>query len=226
MQAILFDYGGTIDGDGVTWMDRFLPLYRDEGLQFDRPAFEQAFYAADDGLAKRHRLPGLGLEETMRLQAASLLEALAPDARGVGDRVVDRFITGCRATFQRNRPVLERLKARHRLGIVSNFYGNLDGILAREGLRDLFHVVADSGVVGAEKPSPVIFQHALRALDCPVSNAVMVGDSIPRDMRGAEGLGMPHILVSPGGPPCCPAGRMISGLTQLERALGATAAAA
>jgi putative hydrolase of the HAD superfamily len=90
---------------------------------------------------------------------------------------------------------LERLSARYRLGVVSNFYGNLDGILRAEGLRAHFAVVADSGVLGVTKPDPEIFLHAARTLGIRPQECVMVGDSVPRDIKGAAAAGMKQALV-------------------------------
>ncbi|MFA6316611.1 MAG: HAD family hydrolase [Elusimicrobiota bacterium] len=239
MRAILFDFGGTLDADGTTWIDRFFPLYKDEGLTPPREAFDKAFYASDDNLAKRFPLAGLGLEETLRLQVRCVLETLAdrkaarrpetdassqdeagaiPD--GPGERVVQRFLADCRKHFRRNRPVLERLRRRYRLGIVSNFYGNLDAVLDAEGLLEYFDVLADSGVVGAEKPSPAIFLHAAKSLGVEAADCLMVGDSVRRDMRGAEGLGMPHALIaSDPAAACCPAAWVLADITRLEARL-------
>ena len=62
------------------------------------------------------------------------------------------------------RRVLARLSRRHRLGVVSNFYGNLGAVCADAGLTALFDVIADSTAVGWTKPDPRIFRHALDAL--------------------------------------------------------------
>ncbi len=67
-----------------------------------------------------------------------------------------------RAIFARNLPVLEALGRRCRLGIVSNFYGNLEAVCASVGLAPLFGVMADSDRVGAKKPDPKLFRFALR----------------------------------------------------------------
>src|SRR5690349_3813658 len=191
-QAILFDFGGTLDNDGIPWPDRFYSLYQEEGIDVPRPEFNKAFYTSDDGLATRYRLKGLSLEETLNLQVGWVLEILAPQKAAARAAIVESFLSDCRRHFKRNRPVLEQLAGRYRLGIVSNFYGNLEGVLRSEGFADLFQSVADSGVVGTIKPEPAIFLHALNALGARAEESVMVGDSINRDMRGAEGLKMKH----------------------------------
>lgn len=219
VKCLLFDFGGTLDADGSTWLDRFYPIYLDEGVGASREAFAKAFYASDDALACRFALDGRSLEETLNHQVDCVLENLSINRAGLRQRVVARFLSGCRSHFHRNRPLLERLSSRYRLGIVSNFYGNLDGILRHEGLRDFFAVVADSGVVGSLKPDPGIFMHALEALETTASDCVMVGDSIKRDMRGAEGLKMRHALLSQGPELCCDAAWALKALPELEARL-------
>ena len=196
MKSLLFDYGGTLDADGTTWLERFHPLYKEAGLDIPKERFDRAFYDSDDHLHTRHALKGLDLAQTVRLQVADVVAALAPGRPELIDEVAGRFTADCRLQFKRLTPALERLSKRYRLGIVSNFYGNLDGILTAEGLRPLFDVVADSGVLGVTKPEPAIFLHAAKALAASPEDCVMVGDSIKRDMAGAAAVGMKKALIS------------------------------
>ena len=99
--------------------------------------------------------------------------------------------------FARNRPVLEALGERYRLGVVSNFYGNLEAACESSGLAPLFGVMTDSQRVGAEKPEPAIFHAALAALQAAPETAVMVGDSLRRDCEGARRSGMAFIWIAP-----------------------------
>ena len=48
------------------------------------------------------------------------------------------------------------------------------------------------------KPSPMLFEHACRALKTPTELAVMIGDNLHTDVEGARRLGMASILVAPG----------------------------
>ena len=220
MPCILFDYGGTLDSDGTTWLERFLRIYEGLGVPCPRERFDRAFYDSDDGLPSRFDLKGLSLEETLKLQVRCVLEGLAPQRMDLVEPAAGRFLEDCRASFRKVRPVLERLAKTHRLGIVSNFYGNLDSLLASEGLRGLFGSIAESGVLGVTKPDPAIFRKALADLGCSVEEAVMVGDSVPRDMKGAEGLGMRHVLVGPlSRPACCPQALRVASVADLEKVL-------
>lgn len=77
------------------------------------------------------------------------------------------------------------------LGIVTNGPPDLQREKVQAtGLNEYVDMVAVSGEVGAGKPQPAIFEFVLGHLDVPPSAAVMVGDSIERDMKGAQHLGM------------------------------------
>ncbi len=221
MRSVLFDYGGTLDSDGATWIERFYPLYEEFGVAVSRERFDRAFYDSDDGLPRRYALDGLDLEQTLRLQVGGVLAEIAPHQVGLTDKIAARFAEDSRVQFRRLKPVLERLSERYRLGVVSNFYGNLDGILRAEGLRPLFTVVADSGVLGVEKPAPEIFLHAARALDSEPQDCVMVGDSVPRDMKGASAAGMRKALVcAKTAPPDAGQDWTVRSVAELESAFG------
>ncbi|MBI5200114.1 MAG: HAD family hydrolase [Elusimicrobia bacterium] len=156
------------------------------------------------------------MHRTIELQVAGVLEVLAPSRLDLAPEVARRFSADSRARFAANLPLLKTLRGRVRLGIVANFYGTLDGILRAEGLWDHFDAVADSGVVGKIKPDAGIFRHVLDQFAVEPAQAFMVGDSLSRDIRGAEALGMPHAWVDPAGQgPCCAAGRSIRALEEL-----------
>ena len=221
MKAVLFDFGGTLDSDGSTWGDRFFPLYKEEAFpSLQRERFDRAFYRSDDELAERFDLTGLSLERTLELQVGCVFEQLTPDSP-FNTKISARFLGECRRSFERNRPILGRLREKYRLGIVSNFYGNLRSVLASEGLAGYFDVVADSGVLGHTKPSKEIFLHATKALGVGPEDCLMVGDSVKRDMKGAEGLDMRHALLTanPSADTCCPAAWRLDSLAELERRL-------
>ena len=48
--AVLFDFGGTLDADGIAWKERFHRLFETEGVAVAPGQFDPAFYAADDAL--------------------------------------------------------------------------------------------------------------------------------------------------------------------------------
>jgi HAD superfamily hydrolase (TIGR01662 family) len=94
-------------------------------------------------------------------------------------------------------PVLQRLRGKYKLGIVSNFAipECVQGLLDRFGLDGFFDVVVISGAVNRRKPSPEIFQKALKALSVDASETVFVGDTPNMDVKGAKNVGMKAVLI-------------------------------
>jgi putative hydrolase of the HAD superfamily len=102
---------------------------------------------------------------------------------------------------ERTREALGRLRAAGlRLGIVSNSDGRVEEALAASGMRDLFDVVIDSGLVGVEKPDPAIFRAALDALGIGPEEALYVGDLYEVDVVGARAAGIEAVLLAPSSP--------------------------
>src|SRR2546430_11163576 len=50
ISAVLFDFGGPLDADGLAWKERVYRLFRDEGVAVERERFDPLFHAADDAL--------------------------------------------------------------------------------------------------------------------------------------------------------------------------------
>ena len=143
------------------------------------------------------------LEAKLTQRGAGAGEAGTSEGRSNGDRgvrIASRFLSEASAAFARNRPVLEALRERYQLGVVSNFYGNLDVVCQAAGLASLFAVLVDSHCVGAEKPDPAIFRAALDPLGATPETTVFVGDSLRRDREGARRTGMRFIWIVPRGP--------------------------
>ncbi|GJG86185.1 hypothetical protein tb265_13660 [Gemmatimonadetes bacterium T265] len=195
--AVLFDFGGTLDADGLPSVAQFDLAYRAEGGTRDPGAFADAFRTSDWQLASLAHVAGLAFTATVDAQIA-LLAALLPGESHVDWRAVAARVTAAaHAVAARNRPLLQSLHAHARLGVVSNFTGNVDRCLDELGLLDLFDAIADSAVVGHAKPDPELFRTALRALDTPPANAMMVGDNPFADVRPAAALGMRTCWLAP-----------------------------
>ena len=224
-EVVLFDFGGTLDADGVHWAPRFHAIYKTLGGTTAYPAFELVFRAADRALEGRPGIRTLGFKALVETEAL-VLRGLLRDGAGIdGERLATRFHADAVAVVARNRPVLERLSARYPLGMVSNFTGNLEPCLEELDLRRYFTVVADSTVVGISKPDPRIFTGVLTELGAPAAQAWMVGDNFEADIRPAGALGMRTCWIAPldrpvpsGGAPT----QRIARLPDLEGALRCT----
>jgi putative hydrolase of the HAD superfamily len=96
-------------------------------------------------------------------------------------------------------PMLRRIAAAGvRIGLISNSHRCLASFQAHFELQGLIAGAISSPDHGFMKPHPSIFQAALRLLDVPASEAVMVGDSVSQDVEGALRAGMRAVLLHRG----------------------------
>ena len=219
--VLLFDFGGTLDAEGIPWKARFHRLWREECGEIGPERFDRAFYEADDALVAALP-PGTSLAETARRLARGLVERLAARNGSAAERIASRFCSEAQERLSASALLLKELAARYRLGVVSNFYGNLAAVCEEAGLGPHLSVAIDSAAVGVEKPDPRIFQAALDALKVDARDALFIGDSPARDMAGARAIGMRHVLLSGGGASvsaCCPEDSVIRRLADLPGVL-------
>ncbi|HEY8677906.1 MAG TPA: HAD family hydrolase [Candidatus Dormibacteraeota bacterium] len=102
--------------------------------------------------------------------------------------------------------VLQGLRARFRIGLVSNTVGSGDqemtDVLARAGLGGLIDSLVTSRDFGKAKPDPAIFVEGARRLGVPLEATCMVGDRLDTDIAGALRVGIPAIWLRYPGVPC------------------------
>lgn len=105
---------------------------------------------------------------------------------------------------------LAALRARHHVGIITN--GAVDdhpdsqySVAKKLGLLPQVDSFVVSDEVGFRKPSKEIFQYALNKAAVSAHEAVFVGDSLSKDIAGANRIGMVSILITPMADPPMPA---------------------
>ena len=207
MRTILFDFGGTLDYPRH-WLDRFLTHYLTAGISLTRAQLDLGFtHATHVGYRSTQALADFGLLELVdflvRQQISfmslhgteELREKIAAVAGGrrldeVAGWITQSFVAESNEGFAVSREVLGGLSGRFRMGVVSNFYGNLGNILAEAGLAPFFAAIADSSRVGIFKPEPALFINALEQLVGRPVETAMVGDSLSKDCVPAQALGM------------------------------------
>jgi HAD superfamily hydrolase (TIGR01549 family) len=219
-RAILFDFGGTLDSDGEHWLDRFYELYEQTGFNLPRAQIKQAFYHADWMCGSDPQVVPMGLRPLMKHHVRLQFAAMNLEDRAVEEEMVEQFCAKTERALQRNAELLRRLKPVYRLGVISNFYGNVATLCEEAGLADFLEVILDSVAVGVSKPDPEIFRIALRKLSVAPAQAVFVGDSYERDIIPAQQLGVRTIWLKGPNPRipenAQPADCEISSLVELE----------
>jgi len=188
INTLLFDFGGTLDSDGIHWRIRAYRWIQGE-RQVEWDVFKVADAAAVQALINSGWAHQMNLRETVDFLAAGIFERLnlSDEAKG---RYVETFCEDVARYIQRNRLLLENLKHHYRLGVISNNFGNTRGWCDDYKLSPLMEVIVDSAVVGVSKPDAGIFQIALNEMGVAPENAAYIGDSYSRDVVGAKNAGM------------------------------------
>ena len=189
IRALLFDFGGTLDGNGIHWRERTFRFIRHSHPEINRKEFDRADRASVEQFVVDGKAPTLNLRESADAIGTGIYERLGLDL-AEKNRYIDHFCEGAAESLDRNQRWLKTLHSRYQLGVISNNFGNTQGWCDEFGLSPLLDVVIDSTVVGVRKPDPDIFHAALLALDVSPSETVYVGDSYTHDVCGAKGVGM------------------------------------
>ena len=191
IRAILFDMGGTLDGDGLHWLERFLGLYENFGVGLSREAIREAFDEAERRSGLDEAIASSNLAEMIELHVQWQLAHLELNDPALERHLVEGFITPARKAVADNARLLATLAERgFELGVVSNGCGNVEKLCADFGYTPFLSLIVDSRRVGLFKPDPAIFLHAAEKLGGSPETIMMVGDSFERDVAPAKKAGM------------------------------------
>lgn len=192
ISSILFDWGGTLDADGLHWLDRFYQIYDQEGLrEIPKSRIKEAFYWADAQADADPAMKKSGLREMMGRHVRWQFEKLGLHSPKQEAEIAAAFVKPADRVLRRNRRILENLTYHGlRLGVISNFYGNIETLCREFRFLPYLEVILDSAVVGLRKPDPKLYSLALKKLGLPAHRVAFVGDSFDRDIVPAKSIGM------------------------------------
>ncbi len=199
MQALIFDYGGTLDTDGRHWAHVLWEGYCEAQVPVTNAQFREAYVYGERALAKA---PIVLPEDTFRdvlekkvAQQFAFLQAaqIWTDTSDVCDAKLKAVVAYCHNYALRHitqaRAVLSQLRPKYRMVLVSNFYGNIEAILRDFELAAYFDAVIESAVVGVRKPDPEIYRLGVKATGCAATEVTIIGDSYDKDIVPATTVG-------------------------------------
>lgn len=197
VKGIIFDYGGTIDSNGLHWAEVIWNAYREAAVPVDYAPFRDAYVHGERTLGRNpivqphHNFRDM-LALKIRLQTEWLVENGHLDAAHATPQTVDALTDAtyrfARQSVEAARPLLEALHSRYPLVLVSNFYGNIETVLKDFRLDGYFSSIIESAVVGIRKPDPAIFRLGLEKLGLDARAVVVIGDSYDKDIVPATTL--------------------------------------
>lgn len=209
IRAILFDFGGTLMYGRQDWApviakaDEDLTGYlRSAGMEVNLNTFPTEFRRRLDEYFKQREQDLL--ETTYSFVLRELLTEKGYE--DVPDTTIRSALDALFSVTQTNWaleedtiPTLQRLRIKgYNLGIISNAGDDADvQKLARGfGITDYFDFILTSAACSYRKPHPRIFELALSNWYCNPNEAVMIGDNLDADIRGAQEAGIYGIWLS------------------------------
>ena len=157
IKGVIFDYGGTIDSRGDHWSEVIWDGYREADVQVTKEQFRDCYVYAERELAKtRHILPEHNFYDLllikMRIEIGNLVEnAVLPSDYPVEEKAlaVARYCYNrAKESVEEARQVLDFVHERVPMVLVSNFYGNVETVLADFDLARYFKKVVESALGG------------------------------------------------------------------------------
>ncbi len=195
IKAIVFDFGGTLDTNGVHWAEKFWEAYTHFQISIPKEEFRNAFVYSErkiSGIIKQD----FSLLKTYQTQITYQLEYLVNNKLllDIDERkTVTELSNYCYQSILKNMPttknILNKLKNNFTLGLVSNYYGNVKTVLTGLSLVEYFNIIIDSTIVGIRKPDSRIFKHIINEIDIKPEEVIVVGDSYKNDITPAKLLG-------------------------------------
>jgi HAD superfamily hydrolase (TIGR01509 family) len=195
IELVVFDMGGSLyDDDG--WAQGLKRAVRElAGDRFD----EQEFWEEYDAQRQSQGDLRTAMANRFRVDRAQLHE--------LAGRYLDY---GPNHLYPEVAPTLRALHGRYKLALVANQDESVLEALRRDGLFELFDVLALAKAAGAMKPDPRIWRYALNQAGVSPSHAVHIGNRLDADVRPAKELGMRTIWLLRGEAPSSPTVQQLS----------------
>jgi HAD superfamily hydrolase (TIGR01509 family) len=207
VEAVLFDLFDTLlllESQEAYYLPSLRKLHKflvRNGVRVSFEEFSRVYFAVRDSFYSKSRE---SLDEPhFSVRVSQTLHRMGYDF-GVSDPVVVGATTAFAEEFMRYVnldeqaiDVLQKLHGKYKIGLVSNFAipECCWELLDKFGLKEYFDVVIISGDVNRRKPSPEIFEKALKALGARASEAVFVGDMLDLDVMGPKRVGMRTVFI-------------------------------
>ena len=199
VKAIFFDAGGTLIYLTRSVGHHYALVGSEIGLTLNAAALDRAFGGAWRSMPLRAAIEGPRENDDKdwwRELVNRVLTDVAPSLKEL-DR--DNFFeiayehfaeAGVWELYPEVIGVLEDLRPRFQIGVVSNFDGRLRLILQQLGVSEFFSHIFISSEIGADKPDPEIFRRALRIAKLEPDEVLHAGDDPKRDWEAARSTGL------------------------------------
>ena len=196
VKAIIFDFDGTLDGNGINWIDRIYQQFVRGGLSIDYikilQAGDKALKILDSDVGSKE----LSYAKTIEIFIYWIIKNLDIIIENYRNVLVQPFMESTKTTIGIIKDTLAKLAKKYPLAIISNSFGNCHGWCRELGIAEYFTFIIDSGLVGTKKPDLKIFKLALQEFGYKANECAYIGDNLNHDILIPMQLGMKVIWLS------------------------------
>lgn len=204
IKGIIFDYGGTLDSNGVHWAHIIWEAYEKTRIPVTKEQFREAYVYGERFLAQ-HPIISADfnfkdlMESKIKVEFDFLIEKSVLKQSDLLQKQRLEIVTICyefaKKTVQESKEILEELHQYYPLVLVSNFYGNIETVLNDFEIREFFCKIIESAVVKIRKPDPAIFMLGVKELGLTPEEVTVIGDSYSKDIIPAKECGCQTIWI-------------------------------
>lgn len=181
-KAIFFDRDGTLTyftAEKEAWRDRQISSWSGKPFELDYDKMMTLFHLASEGRKPWYKTLQDEREFFRRYYYLLLVgEGVTENVEGKTECLLNElWCNGDRALFPETVEVLEYFKSRgYKMGVISDTSPSLEFTLQQLGIAKYFTSFTASSLVGAGKPSPIIFGAALKAQGVTAEESIFVDD--------------------------------------------------
>lgn len=192
-RGILLNYEGTIDTNGQHWGAILWRKFEKHVIGLDKALFNKAYAYSEDTLALEDVIrPSDTFLDVLTHKVKRQFDYLTQQGYGMDYTIVNTIAQECddlaQRTLRKTKGILESLSTSFPIVLVSNFYGNLNAVLAEFDIRQYFADVVET-TNAVPHLTTAIYEQGVRRLGYAPEECVAVGDSYNRDILPSKEVG-------------------------------------
>jgi putative hydrolase of the HAD superfamily len=198
-KALFFDWDHTLWDHDLNAKEVLLDLAAEYELAIEPFSYWASFEKINNGLWDQYAAGEISQAELRETRFVRFFQELSIEgpAAEFGDKYLERAPRKTNlmpGAFE----LIQDLAAHFPLYILTNGFDDIQYVkIEGAGMRSFFKEIITSQQVGTKKPSPLFYKYALERAGIQPEEALMIGDHVEADIRGALNVGIPAIHYNP-----------------------------
>lgn len=198
-KALFFDWDHTLWDHDLNAKEVLLDLADEYSLAIEPLSYWATFEKINNALWDQYAAGEISQAELRETRFVRFFQELSIEGPAVefGDKYLSRAPRKTNlmpGAFE----VIQDLAAHFPLYILTNGFDDIQYVkIEGAGMRPFFKEIITSQQVGTKKPSPLFYEYALSRAGIQAEDALMIGDHVEADVRGALNVGIPAIHYNP-----------------------------